>query len=996
MTCLAGFVPFASANASWHRRDEDATSVCLPRQRLALVPTAVDARSARRTARVRPVARARAGAARGGGRGSARAQGGKRGKPIQSPPPRSKSGDARTRKNAKPPPPDPGAGVRPAGARARASVKAVATGTPFADLRGGPLLSPAARRDPEKAREERRALWERLGANSRAGTGFAHLLETAAPPSPGGADAESSERSETAKRRGSGRGASGTRQRGSSRATLRLGFTAHREKYAKALRLELEEEMARAEERLEAWPKERLGKEGYALFGLRGLHDGTLQRDAVVRVLVPRGGALAPPPAAVAGAANEGEGLDAKKTKTREREFPKRAFALGAELPFHRFGQGDMVSLVEGDEHDPSGKASVTGVVVERAMHFLKIAVDEEDEAFVLAAGKLRLDLSANTVSHDRALAALAAFSEQGGMPGYDAAPRTGKRLSASMYAPLQRAVIGIPDGDPKTARDARVSVAALAAAPPPWAGKDASGAVRRAVHGTRAATLNASQRAAVHHALTRTLSVWQGPPGTGKTRALTAFVEATVSLALDGASSNEKNRKSAFGGGPVALACAASNVAVDNIVDGLVSSETRVGAERRPLRVVRLGSPAKVQARLEASTLGAQAALTPLGRKAAAMRAEARGDYTSRGAATRRLAFQLETQAAHAVLRAADVVCATCVGAGDDLLEGFTFRVACVDEAAQCPEPAALIPVTKALTCVLVGDAKQLPPTVTSMDALRAGLGISLMERMELLGVTPDLLDRQYRMHPDLAAFPSAKFYGGRVTSDPAPTDRPPPPGAPWMRLSSRDARENAAASLYPVLFVEVDGGREVREKDGLSISNPREAHAAVAVADALLSAERSAEGKTRGSLSDASDVGIIAPYAAQVRRVRELWAERSRAPSFGHGRAQDDSLGDPRDDRMGGLEVHSVDGFQGREKEVIVLCTTRANDGGNMGFVRDDRRMNVAMTRAKRGLIVLGNRATLASDPTWREWLAWIDARGLATRSSVLFDASRGMDEI
>ena len=232
-----------------------------------------------------------------------------------------------------------------------------------------------------------------------------------------------------------------------------MGFTAHREKYAKALRLELEEEMARAEERLEAWPKERLGKEGYALFGLRGLHDGTLQRDAVVRVLVPRGGALAPPPPAVAGAANEGEGLDAKKTKTREREFPKRPSALGAELPFHRFGQGDMVSLVEGDEHDPSGKASVTGVVVERAMHFLKIAVDEEDEALVLGAGKLRLDLSANTVSHDRALAALAAFSECGGMPGYDAEPSTGARRSTSAYAPLQRAAIGIPDGDPKTAR---------------------------------------------------------------------------------------------------------------------------------------------------------------------------------------------------------------------------------------------------------------------------------------------------------------------------------------------------------------------------------------------------------------------------------------------------------------------------------------------------------------------------------------------------------------
>ena len=313
---------------------------------------------------------------------------------------------------------------------------------------------------------------------------------------------------------------------------------------------------------------------------------------------------------------------------------------------------------------------------------------------------------------------------------------------------------------------------------------------------------------------------------------------------------------------------------------------------------------------------------------------------------------------------------------------------MACVDEAAQCPEPAALIPVSKALTCVLVGDAAQLPPTVTSMDALHAGLGVSLFERMERLGVAPDLLDRQYRMHPALAEFPSARFYGGRVASDPAPADRPPPPGAPWARrdagVDARPRSNKNAWSPYPVLFVEVDGGRETREKDGLSVSNPAEARAAVAAAAALL--EASANGDASNRIANlASDIGIIAPYAAQVRRVRELWTERSELLSRRPSRdASVVSSGDP----LGGLEVHSVDGFQGREKEVIVLCTTRANDGGNLGFVRDDRRMNVAMTRARRGLIVLGNRATLAADPTWREWLAWIDARGLATRSSDFFD--------
>jgi regulator of nonsense transcripts 1 len=603
--------------------------------------------------------------------------------------------------------------------RSRVSVRAVAAGTPFADLRGGALLSPAARRDPEKAREERRKLWERLGANSSTNAGFAHLLETPSnferETSESSSDESSSENGFN-KRVGSGRGSSGTRQRGSSRATLRLGFTAHREKYAKALRLELEEEMARAEERLESWPKERLAKEGYALFNLRGLHDGNLQRDAVVRVLIPRGREPLAMPEPLEGAKNGDEG---------ERRPFRRQFAMGAELPFHRFGQGDMVSLVEGDEHDPSGKNAVTGVVVERAMHFLKIAVDEEDEEKLLCAGKLRLDLSANTVSHDRALAALAAFSEQGGMPGYDVSSlQTGKRLSSSMYAPLQRAAIGIPDGDPKTPREGRESVARLAATPPPWAGKDASGAVKRAVNGTRAATLNASQQTAVRRALTRTLSVWQGPPGTGKTRALCAYVEACVFFARDETKNGSRKNNAGFSG-PAVLACAASNVAVDNIVDGLVGSDTRVGVgnNRRPLRVVRLGSPAKVQAKLVNSTLGAQAALTPLGVKASAIRAAARGDYTAKGASARRLALQLETQAAQFVLRNADVVCATCVGAGDDALEGFTFRVACVDEAAQCPEPAALIPITKALSAVLVGDAKQLPPTVTSVDAQRAGL---------------------------------------------------------------------------------------------------------------------------------------------------------------------------------------------------------------------------------------------------------------------------------
>ena len=647
---------------------------------------------------------------------------------------------------------------------------------------------------------------------------------------------------------------------------------------------------------------------------------------------------------------------------------------MGAELPFHRFAQGDMVTLVEGDDWDGHGKGGVQGVVVERAMHFLKVAVDEDDEAALLDARKLRMDLSANTITHDRALAALIAFSEPGGMPGVASAPSSGKRLSSTAYAPLQRALIGIPDGNG--------TLEAIACVPPPWGGKDAlAKTLAPALKRTDHARLNPSQAAAVKRAFGRTLSVWQGPPGTGKTRTLMSFIVGAVELA-------RAQGVTGKGTGPIVLACAASNVAVDNILDGLVREREGLvdglnvdgpgkgtrGRER--LKVVRLGSPAKVQPWLESHTLGALAAQTQIGKKAASLREQARGDYSPRGAAARRQAAGMERLAAEQVLREADVVCCTCVGAGDDLLEGFTFRVACVDEATQAPEPVALVPLAKAVSGVLVGDQMQLPPTVTSLKAESCGLGVSLFERLERLGLRPDLLDRQYRMHPALAEWPSKAFYGGKVSSNPTPADRPPALGLPWP---------SKATGMYgriPMAFVEMDG-REQRAPDGLSVLNETEARAAVAVVEILLAASPR-DTLVDGMLSVRSpgDIGVIAPYAAQVRRLRELWAS---SPAFVDASLSGGVRGvdvEARAERE--LEVHSVDGFQGREKEVIVLCTVRANSGGSLGFVADDRRLNVAVTRAKRGLVVLGNRATLSSDKTWREWIRWVDKHGLSVKAS------------
>ena len=692
--------------------------------------------------------------------------------------------------------------------------------------------------------------------------------------------------------------------------------------------------MARAKERLETWPVDRIRQEGYALFGLRAMHEGTLQKDAVVRVLVPRhqvAGSNAAPDVPAGSNAATAPPTPSSVDRTR------RTLAMGAELPFHRFAQGDMVTLVEGDEWDGNGKGGVQGVVVERAMHFLKVAVDEDDEAALLDARKLRMDLSANTITHDRALAALVAFSEPGGMPGLAAAPG-GKRLSSTAYAPLQRALIGIPDGNG--------TLEAIACVPPPWGGKDAlaktlSPALKRTDH----AKLNPSQAAAVKRAFGRTLSVWQGPPGTGKTRTLMSFIEGAVELArAQGVTGGSKKT------GPIVLACAASNVAVDNILDRLVRERDTDDAQglkgqraKEGLKVVRLGSPAKVQPWLESHTLGALAAKTPIGKKAASLREQARGDYSPRGAAARRQAAGMERVASEQVLRDADVVCCTCVGAGDELLEGFTFRIACVDEATQAPEPVALIPLTKAVAGVLVGDQMQLPPTVTSRKAESCGLGVSLFERLERLGLVPDLLDRQYRMHPVLAEWPSKAFYGGRVSSNPTPVDRPPALGLPWP------SKTTGQYGRIPMAFVEIDG-QERSAPDGLSILNEAEARAAVAVVETLLAASPR-DTLVDGMLSVRSpgDIGVIAPYAAQVRRLRELWAS---SPAYINSAADFSATSDKpgwdvdaeaRAERE--LEVHSVDGFQGREKEVIVLCTVRANSGGSLGFVADDRRLNVAV---------------------------------------------------
>jgi regulator of nonsense transcripts 1 len=599
-------------------------------------------------------------------------------------------------------------------------------------------------------------------------------------------------------------------------------------------------------------------------------------------------------------------------------------------------------------------------------MFYLTIAIPEDDLGDVLRDGengrRLRIDLSANTVAYDRAISALEAFSEPGGMPGLERSKMNdssggnkksggdSNKLSQTAYQTFQRSLLGFVSSS---------SVNSLASTPISWKNDQR---IDQAMS-SYAKNLNPSQRKAVKAAMQNTLTLWRGPPGTGKTRTLVALIASVVNYAnvQENGGKSDRGKSSntqASWRGPKVLACAASNVAVDNILDALLREKID-----RSMNILRLGSPARVQPWLLESTLSHKVALHPKGKEANSIRERFRGITSLEAAKARKQAQQLDREAAIQVVNASDVILATCVGAGDDLLADRVFRYAFVDEAAQCVEPHTLIPLTKALAGVLVGDTKQLPPTVVSRDAVAIGLQRSLIERLELLGVEPYLLEEQYRMHPGLAAFSSVRFYDRRLKSVPKPSERVAPNGVNWP------------STMVPLAFVEVKG-EEMRAPDGNSIFNVQEAEECVRVVQKLL---------LSGDVKNAGDIGIIAPYAAQVRAISEEWNRKvtSDVKLKNTSIVEADNPESAKDE----LEIRSVDGFQGREKEVIVLCTVRNNRQNQLGFVADPRRLNVAITRAKRGLIVLGHRDTLSTDQLWHKWLQFVDKYECEVESADVF---------
>ncbi|CAE7253346.1 Upf1 [Symbiodinium natans] len=265
--------------------------------------------------------------------------------------------------------------------------------------------------------------------------------------------------------------------------------------------------------------------------------------------------------------------------------------------------------------------------------------------------------------------------------------------------------------------------------------------------------------------------------------------------------------------------------------------------------------------------------------------------------------------------LKKAEVVCATCIGASGTTLDKVRFPTVIVDECTQAAETAALVPIARGCQqAILIGDQCQLPPTVLSDVAETENLGESMFTRLVTQGVRPCLLDTQYRMHPLVAEFASAAFYNGRLQNGVSHIHRKPPDGFPWPQRH------------MPVAFINLEKCEEKREGHGSSYINPAEAEKTMW---ALLEV-------TKNGKIGPEDVGIVTPYKGQVRLLKKLINERPGLQKF-----------------RSGLEVESVDRFQGQEKEVIIFCAVRNNREGKVGFLCDWRRLNVMLTRARIGLI-------------------------------------------
>lgn len=466
--------------------------------------------------------------------------------------------------------------------------------------------------------------------------------------------------------------------------------------------------------------------------------------------------------------------------------------------------------------------------------------------------------------------------------------------------------------------------------------GSDKAGMQPRSFHFEGLNVLNDSQVEALKKTLqAQDVAFIHGPPGTGKTTTLVQVIRHTI-----------KEEKQV-------LVSAPSNAAIDLLVDKL---------SEQGLNVLRIGHPARVTEQSLSKTLDARIASHPsyqelraLRKKMEQVRSTAmkyKRNFGWQEKEQRRLLLQeakalksdadtLEFYIVNDLLQNAQAICCTLVGSSHPVLRGKKFRTAFIDEAAQALEPACWIPLLRAERVVFAGDHQQLPPTIKSVEASREGLARTLFEKgIEKQPHCASMLEVQYRMHEQIMRFSSDYFYNGRLV-----------------------AHESVRAALLrpgqtPMEFIDTAGCgyNETQDPETLSRLNEEEARLLIHLVEMLVE-----EIGSSAWVDEQLTLGIITPYRAQVDHLQKL-AEASPILAPLHAL----------------ITINTVDAFQGQERDAIAISFVRSNDKGEVGFLGDIRRTNVAMTRARKKLIMTGDSATLGSHPFYLKLLDFVQENG------------------
>ena len=418
-------------------------------------------------------------------------------------------------------------------------------------------------------------------------------------------------------------------------------------------------------------------------------------------------------------------------------------------------------------------------------------------------------------------------------------------------------------------------------------------------------------------------------------------------------------------------LVCAQSNMAVDWISEKLVD---------RGINVLRIGNPTRVNDKMLGFTYERRFeshadypqlwAIRKAIRELRKNRKKGSENYHQKMDRLKSRAAEIELRINAELFGEARVIACTLVGSAHHLLEGMKFGTLFIDEAAQALEAACWIPMKRASRVILAGDHCQLPPTVKSIAALRAGLGKTLMERIaENKPEVVTLLKIQYRMNDEIMRFSSDWFYGGKVESAPQikyrsvlDYDHP----ITWIDTSNEenqitiegeDAPEDSASTSSSVSAANQNSDLNFKEQFvGESFGRINKAEAELTL---LTLAEYFTKIGKQRVLEERIDVGIISPYRAQVQYLKKLIKKYEFFKPYR---------------RL--ISVNTVDGFQGQERDVILISLVRSNDEGQIGFLKDLRRMNVAMTRARMKLIILGNKDTMTKHPFYKKLWKYVEA--------------------